>query len=284
MIVAREQTVRKDSDLADVGGVRGATSSRRSGRRISLRLWSALSLATCLVLWQLAGMHTSKLFLPTPGAVVEAFWPQVQHNDLLSAYLSTMSVFLGALVCSLLVGVLIGVITGLSPILGAILDPITGALYSTPIIILIPLFVLWIGIGVEAKFAIVFLASVFPILITTQLGVAEVGPRMRELGTVFGATRRESLLKIIFPAITPYVVAGLRIAAPRAFVAVIGAEMLITINGLGGLAYTFAQQFATAYYFVPVVLVVVTSMIVLELVKMLERRFTPWRQGQDGQP
>ena len=155
--------------------------------------------------------------------------------------------------------------------------PIVLALYSTPTIVLIPILVVWFGDGALPVVTLVFIASFFPMLFNTQLGVEEVGPEMMELGRAFGATRKEMIAKIIAPSMLPYVFSGLKIAIPRGFIAILAAEMLITARGMGGLVLYYGDAFQTDRYFVPVILLAATAYLISEGLHALEARMMPWR-------
>ena len=250
--------------------------SRILGSRFVLGLASVLLF---LGAWQVLGTRANPLFFSTPVAVAQGVPILFGRDHLLNLYVNTMAVFMLSLLGTIVIGLVFGVATGLSRPARYFTDPLVIVLYSTPALVLIPLFVLWFGIGNEPKIALVFLSAFFPMLINTQLGVDDIGAHMNELGRSFGATQWEMITKIVLPSILPYVLAGIRIAVPRAFVAVIAAEMLITAQGLGGLALKYGNQYQTDLYWGPVLLLVITSYVLTEMSKALERVLTPWRRS-----
>ncbi|GAB3511269.1 ABC transporter permease [Phytohabitans suffuscus] len=263
----------------------GARSGRGRLRRVlSLRWvsakawWGLAGVILFLLIWQWAGTNTNPIFFSTPLEVGRAVPEVLETGQLLSLYLDTMRSFAIGLVGSMVVGISLGILTGLHAPTRHLIDPLAVAAYSTPSLVMIPCFILWFGIGDAAKIALIFFSAVFPALVSTQLGMDQMGPLMRELGRSFGANRREMLTRIILPSIIPYCMTGVRLAVPRAFVAVIAAEMLITAQGVGGLILQYGNQFQTTFYFVPVILVVITSYVCTEVTKQAERRLTPWRR------
>lgn len=240
--------------------------------------WGLVGVILFLLVWQWAGTNTNPIFFSTPINIGKAVPEVISTGHLLRLYLDTMQSFAIGLVGSMIVGIGLGILTGLHAPTRHLIDPLAVAAYSTPSLVMIPCFILWFGIGNAAKIALIFFTAVFPALISTQLGMDQMGPLMRELGRSFGANRREMLMRIILPSILPYCMTGVRLAVPRAFVAVIAAEMLITAQGVGGLILQYGNQFQTTLYFVPVILVVITSYIFTELTKAAERKLTPWRR------
>lgn len=240
--------------------------------------WGLLGLLAFLVAWQWVGASSNPIFFSTPTQVGQAAPTVFTRGNLFGLYVNTMRVFAIGLVAAMTIGISVGVITGLNPRIRYLIDPLSIAAYSTPSLVLVPIFILWFGISDQAKIALILFSGIFPPLVNTQLGIDQMGPQMSELGRSFGANRREMLLKIVLPAIVPFAMAGVRLAVPRAFVSIIAAEMLITSGGIGGLILIYGNQFQTSFYFVPVILVVITSYLMTELVKQLESALTPWRR------
>jgi ABC-type nitrate/sulfonate/bicarbonate transport system permease component len=239
-------------------------------------LLGGLGLVIAASVWQAVGDTTNPILFTTPTRVVGA-WPQVFRDGLWSAYWLTMRVFIVVFVVSSVTGVAIGIITGLSSVMRRLTDPLVAALYGVPVVALIPVLVLWFGVGGGALVALVAYSVVFPVLINTQLGIDRIDAGILELGTSFGAKRWETIRTIMLPATVPYIVAGLRIAAPRGLVAIISGELLISETGLGGLAYAYGNAFETAKYFVPITLLVVTSLAIAGILNVVDRRLSRWR-------
>jgi NitT/TauT family transport system permease protein len=188
-----------------------------------------------------------------------------------------MALYLVSVAVSVVLGAAAGLLVGMHARLHHFMRPIVLAMYSTPTIVLIPLLVIWFGDGALPVFVLVFIASFFPMLFNTQLGVEEVGPDMIELGRAFGATRKEQIAKIIAPSMLPYVFSGLKIAVPRGFIAILAAEMLITARGMGGLVLYYGDAFQTDRYFVPVIMLAATAYLISEGLYVAEKRLMPWR-------
>src|SRR6266568_637311 len=134
---------------------------------------------------------------------------------------------------AVLVGVPLGLVIGRYRVLEAALGIYVTAGYAMPLVALVPLLILWLGLGFAVKAAVVFLMSVFPICINTWLGVTAVPKNLIEVGKSFVASDAVILRRIVLPATLPYIMAGVRLAVGRAVVAMVIAEFFTTISGLG---------------------------------------------------
>jgi NitT/TauT family transport system permease protein len=149
--------------------------------------------------------------------------------------------------------------------------------YAMPLVALVPLLVLWLGLGFAVKVAIVFLMSLFPICINTWLGVVAVPKTLIEVGKSFVAPNHVILRRIILPATLPYIMAGVRLAVGRAVVAMVIAEFFTAISGLGAIIINSANNFDTATMFVPIIILMVMAIGLNSLIGVVERWVAPWQ-------
>src|SRR6201999_2174231 len=187
---------------------------------------------------------------------------------------------------AIVVGVPLGLITGRFRTVEAAIGIYITAGYAMPLVALVPLLVLWLGLGFAVKVAIIFLMALFPICINTWLGVTAVPKTLIEVGKSFVAPNSVILRRIILPATLPYIMAGVRLAVGRAVVAMIIAEFFTTISGLGAIIINSANNFDTATMFVPIIVLMVLAVALNFLVGAIERRVAPWQAeiaGRDQQ-
>ena len=156
-------------------------------------------------------------------------------------------------------------------------------LYATPIIALSPLFILWLGIGVASKIAIVFLTAVFPILINTIAGLTATDRTLVEVARSFGASKAQIYLKIRIPAATPFILAGLRLSVARGLVGVVVAELSGARAGLGFLILTSAQNFDTAALFLGVIIFAIAGVASVGLLNWLEQSLASYRAQEQSE-
>ena len=122
------------------------------------------------------------------------------------------------------------------------------------------------------------LGHVDAITVNTFAGIRDVRGSMLEIGRAYGATEWQIFWKIILPAAVPFVVAGIRLAVGLAIIGIIVAEFFTAISGLGGMIVEYANVFATAKLFVPIIVIAIVGVVLTELVMWLERRMSRWRQ------
>jgi NitT/TauT family transport system permease protein len=151
-----------------------------------------------------------------------------------------------------------------------------------PLVALVPLLVLWLGLGFAVKAAVVFLMALFPICINTWLGVTAVPKTLIEVGKSFVAPPFVILRRIVLPATLPYIMAGIRLAVGRAVVAMVIAEFFTTISGLGAIIINSANNFDTATMFVPIILLMVMAIGLNSFIGWVEGKVAPWQAEISG--
>jgi len=244
------------------------------------------SIVFVLVAWQLCGPFINPLFGTYPTAIAAAFWKLASSGKLAAALADSLRPFAAGYALAILVGVPLGLVIGRSRVLEAAIGIYVTAGFAMPLVALVPLLVLWLGLGFAVKVAIIFLMSVFPICINTWLGVAAVPKTLIEVGKSFVAPSHVILRRIILPATLPYIMAGVRLALGRAVVAMVIAEFFTSISGLGAIIQTSANNFDTATTFVPIIIIMLMAVALNFLVGAIERWVAPWQAeiaGRDQQ-
>lgn len=239
------------------------------------------SLLFVLVVWEYYGRHTNPILFTYPTAVARAFVELVMSGELLDYMRESLLVLTYASVLSVVVGVVFGVLMGRSSAIEWAADIYINALYSTPMVAVVPLIVLWFGFKVPAKVIIVFLFMVFPILINTYQGVKDVDRNLLEVSRSFCSTERQLWRHLIVPSAIPFIVVGVRLAIGRGLVGMIVAEFYTSITGLGYMIVRYANAFETDKLFVPIVVVMVLGVGLMWLAKLVEARISPWRHTED---
>lgn len=260
----------------------GPAVPRRKPRRVPSIWITVIATVVILGLWEVTGRQINPLFMSYPSAVAEEFVDQLTSGVLIDAMLASLQpLAVGYLLCIL--GIPLGIMIGRFRVVEAAIGPYVTAAYSMPLVALIPLFVLWFGLGFMAKVAIVFTMGVFPVIINTWAGVKAVPKTLIEVGTAFVASQPAIVRSIIVPATIPYVMTGLRLAIGRCVVAVVVAEFFTAITGLGGLIINAGNQFNTAGMFVPVLVLMVIGVSLTQLIGVLEHKVAPWQRSLSAQ-
>lgn len=235
-------------------------------------------LAILLFVWELAARGGNQLMVATPSNIASAIWDMMRSGELLKASLDSMSSLVVGFAIAAVSGILIGFLMGTNRTVELILDPYINALYAMPLVALIPILMLWVGIGFTAKVVIVVLFAVFPVIINTVTGVKNVDSLYLDIGKAFMATRFMVYRKIIAPYALPYIASGLRIALGRGIIAMIVAEFLTAITGLGGLIINYTNSFETAKAFAPVLIVAFLAIVLTTALQKIEQRLGRWRR------
>jgi ABC-type nitrate/sulfonate/bicarbonate transport system permease component len=238
---------------------------------------TAGSVALLLLVWEWFGRDINPVFGSYPSAIAAAFWDLALSGKLGTAMAESLQPFVAGYSLAILFGIPLGLLIGRYRIAEAALGIYVTAGYAMPLVALVPLLVLWLGLGFAVKAAVVFLMSVFPICINTWLGVTAVPKSLIDVGKSFVAPDTVILRRIILPATLPYIMAGIRLAVGRAVVAMVIAEFFTTISGLGAIIINAANSFDTATMFVPIVVLMVMAIGLNGLIGLVERRVAPWQ-------
>ena len=247
-------------------------------RKVIVRL---VSLIFVLLVWEYYGRRVNPILFTYPSAIARAFLVLVGNGELQSYMKESLLVLTYASILSVLAGVLLGVIMGRFSIVEWAADIYVNALYSTPMVALVPLIVLWFGFKVPAKVIIVFLFMVFPVLLNTYEGVKNVDRNLQEVARSFCSSESQLWRHLIIPSAIPFIVAGVRLAIGRGLVGMIVAEFYTSVTGLGYMIVRYANALETDKLFVPIVMVMILGVGLLSLAKWVEGRIAPWRSSED---
>src|SRR5690349_9136417 len=242
-------------------------------------LLGALSMLIFLALWEgavRAGL-VNPLFSSSPSrigaAAIEMFADESFYGHLEVSATEYFSGFALAIV----IGVPLGILMGWYSRVNAILEPFVSALYATPRIALLPLVVIWFGIGIASKVAIVFLGAIFPILVNMITGVRTVEADFVKVARSFGATDRQMFLTVVLPSAVPMLLTGLRLGLGHALVGIVVGEMYGATQGLGYLIAVAGARFQTDRVMVGIILIAGLGVALTELLRAIDRRFERWR-------
>lgn len=240
----------------------------------------SISLTIALVLWEIFGRQVDPIFMSHPSAILKAFFFLLSSGDLVKASVSSFqSLFLGYAAAAVF-GIPFGLLMGRYRIFEYAVDTYVSALYSTPLVAFIPLIILWMGLGFPAKLTVVFIMTVFPVLINTYIGVRNVSGSLIEVGHAFCAGEAQIFTKIVLPATVPFIMAGLRLAIGRAIIGMVVAEFFTAITGLGAIIVNSANFFKTDRMFVPIIELMLLGVLLTQAVAWAERRIAPWKESE----
>jgi len=239
-------------------------------------------LALLLAGWTTASALISRNLIPTPLATLAAAQRLFSEARLWIAIGDSLTVYgLGfgiAAAVAIPIGVLMG---GIRP-LGKTLDVYVNALAATPRVAFIPLIIVLLGLGVQAKVFIVFLGASMPILLNTYAGVLAANDDLAEMARSLGMSRWRIFTRITIPSAVPFIIVGLRIGATIGLINTVVAELYTAVRGLGGLLAVYGNTFRMAEYFVIVLILATVGVVVTEILRHLHRRLERWRGEASG--
>jgi ABC-type nitrate/sulfonate/bicarbonate transport system permease component len=242
--------------------------------RFGTNMLSILSLA---VLWEVAGRTLDSVLIPPLSQIGAAWWKLLSSGKLLSNLTMSLTTLAAGFVLAVLIGIVVGVLMGRFRAVEHFLDLYVNALMSAPTTAFIPVLILWFGLGVQSRIAVVFLFAVFVIIINTMTGVKQVDRVFVEMARSFGAREREVFFKIILPAAMPAIMAGVRLGMGRAVKGMVTAEMLLTLTGIGAMIMQYGSSFATDSLFAVILTILMVAMITMKLVQWVDRWLTGWK-------
>jgi sulfonate transport system permease protein len=262
------------------------TAARARGRRGRSRGWYRLISPVVVVgLWQAASstgiLPASKLV--SPASIAHTAYTLVTTNSpaygtLQASLLVSFERWAVGFSVGVAVAVLLAIITGLSRIGEAVADPILQALRSVPLLGLIPLFIVWFGIGELPKVLFVMLSALFPMYLNTFAGIRGVDSKLGELGHVLGLRRREMIRHIVLPGALPQALTGLQLSVISSMVALVVGEQINATSGLGFMI-TQAQQFLNnSVIMVALIVYTILGLLLNGAVRLLERKALAWRR------
>jgi ABC-type nitrate/sulfonate/bicarbonate transport system permease component len=242
-----------------------------------LLLTKLASVALTLLVWEIYGRSVNPIFISYPTAIWAVLPQMIASGELGSAFLASLGPFVLGWCGAIVLGIMVGLLMGRYAYFDAVLDAQMMAPYSAPTVALVPLFILWLGIGFSAKVAIIFLSAFFPIALNAYGGAKSLTTDLTNIGRVENAREDQIFTKIVIPASVPYIMTGIRLSVGRAVVGMVVAEMFTAIGGLGGSIVLYSSTYKTDRLFVIIIVLSALGVVLSYLTKRLEAAFLPWR-------
>jgi NitT/TauT family transport system permease protein len=236
-----------------------------------------LVIVAVLALWEAyARLFGDPLFICPPSAVVLALGPLFADPKIVYAVAITVFEMVAAFALAVAFGSLAGLAIGLQGFTKGAIMPIVLLLYAIPQTTILPLFVLGYGIGPEAKIAFGVTQGIFPVIVTTVAGVANLPAALLAAARSMGATRPQILRTIVLPHMVPSFFTGMRLGMTAVLLGVLIAELYVSTAGLGYYTRHFAQSFSPPKLFALIAVLAAIAVTLNELCRIAERRFSRW--------
>lgn len=232
-----------------------------------------------LVLWETLTRTgwVPALFLPSPVAVLAAGVEMLVSGELATHVATSLGRILLGFALGALGGVAVGLAVGVSGLAEAVGTPLIAATFPIPKIAMLPLLILWLGIGEASKVAVITLGVFFPMAINTYTGVRHADPLLLRAAASFGAGRWSLIRKVMLPSALPMIFAGLKLGAGTALLLLVAAEMIAAGSGIGFLVLNAQNLMETTKLMVGIVLLSALGLLSHWALVRLERRCVPWR-------
>ena len=246
-----------------------------------MRVWllRILIVGGFLLAWQLgSGSVIPEFFVSKPSIIIAKFWLWVVNGSLFFHAGITVVEALAGFLLGGLAGLSIGMLLGRNELLGKVFDPIIVVFYSIPKVALAPLFVIWLGIGIEMKIVLTGTIVFLLVFLSTYTGVRNVSRELVAIMKLMGATERQVVFKLVLPSAVTWVFAGLRLSVPYALIGAVVGELIAANRGLGYLLSNAAGQFDTAGVFAALIGLIILAILLNMAVRAFENLVLPWQK------
>ncbi|CAD6560061.1 ABC transporter permease subunit [Paraburkholderia sabiae] len=234
--------------------------------------------AAIVVLWEAAARlgWIEPQVMPAPSSVLDTAVNLARSGDLfVHLGVSLLRAVVGFVIGGT-IGLVLGILTGFSPLALALFDRSIQMVRAVPFLAMLPLVIVWFGVGEPAKIFLVALAVLFPIYINTMLGIRQIDPKLMELAKVVGLSWRAIVRRIILPGAMPSILTGVRYALAHAWLALVVAETLATTEGIGFLAMDAREFLQTNVILLTMIIYAFIGVVADALVRLLEARLLSW--------
>ncbi|HEY1729276.1 MAG TPA: ABC transporter permease subunit [Candidatus Baltobacteraceae bacterium] len=231
--------------------------------------------AIALLAWQAIGMRMGDALFAPPSSVVMQFMPQLLDGsavDALAGSLRQMAIGFGL---AYAIGAPVGIVMARSPLVDALVHPWLNMAVVTSVAALVPFFILVLGTGFWFRVSIVFIATIWFVMLTVYQGARGIEPRWLEVGRAFGARADQRFWKVMVPALFPYLFTAARIGLTHAIRAMVVAEMFVVV-GYGALLHNAGLGVSTAPLLGLILLLMTLGVIVNTLLVAASRMLAPW--------
>jgi len=242
-------------------------------------LWGGGTIIVLLLLWEYAGTSglVNPLFSSSPSRIVKTGRALIQDGSLIKHIKSSARIFISGYLFAVAVGVPIGIALGWFKRARLAVGPLIAALYTTPRLALMPLFIIWFGLGFGSRLALVMLSGVFYLIINMQTAIANLDPDLTKVAVSYGANRWQMFVTVAMPQSVPFLMTALRLASGRALVGMVGAEVFGGNEGLGYLIQYAGATFQTDKVFVCVFVLAAFGITLDKVLLAISSRFNSWR-------
>jgi NitT/TauT family transport system permease protein len=257
----------------------------KSGTRAAGGLgWALLPFVFLILVW--TGLRTSGLInpalLPSPLEVLQTFWSRLTEGELLMNILMSVQRVVAGLLLGMLAAVPVGFLIGWYAPVRRFIDPLINFFRALPPIALIPLVIVYLGIGELAKIAILFYASFFAAVIVMYEGMTQISPVYIRVARTLGATDMEIFMKVMVPMAVPHMLTALRVALGVAWATLVASELVAAQQGLGAMIQNASAFFDLRTIYLGIICIGVLALLMDLALRAVSRRLVSWQDKAEG--
>ncbi|MEK5469648.1 ABC transporter permease [Paenibacillus sp. FSL P2-0136] len=240
--------------------------------------------AGILILWQILGYYgvISEMLFPTPYTIAQSFITLASTGDLWSNLRISVVRALSGFLLGGGLGLFFGILVGLFRRSEKLLDPSLQMIRMIPSLAVVPLFILWFGIGEESKVLLIAKGAFFPVYINTFIGIRGTDNKLFEVARVLGFSRGKQIVRLVLPAAVPNIMLGVRLSLGLSWLGLVVAELIASTSGIGYMM-SDARQFAdTPVVFVGIIVFAAVGLLSDTIVRLIEQHLLRWRDSYQG--
>lgn len=246
------------------------------------RLVTVATIVVLLIVWEVLARRANPILIAPPSKVMTALIAMFADGSMTDALIASSKPFAVGFLAAILIGIPLGLLIGRFKYVEAALGWFVIVGYAMPMIALVPVFMLWFGLGFLVKTVMVATMTVFAIIINTWNGVQNIPRGLIEVGTAFNTSPARILTQIVLPSVVPSIMTGLRIGIGKAVIGIVIAEFFTALVGLGGLIVEAGSTFQPDRMFATVLVLSLVASGLTWLVGWLEHRIAPWARATAG--
>jgi len=242
-------------------------------------LISGTAIVIFLIIWELAmPLSLVKIAdISRPSLVAKAFIELAASGEVFHPLYISLKAFTIGFVIALVVGIPLGVALGRYRFFSMLLDPLLMALYTMPRLAMMPLLVVWFGVGFGATIAVVFLGAVFPIVVNTAVGIRDVDPIWVRAVRSFGGSEWDIFRKVLLPGSVPPMMTGIRLGVGRGLLGMVVSEMFASTEGIGGQIGLYGMSFRTTELIALIAVVSLLGFVFVDIMRWVEDKVSKGR-------
>lgn len=240
-----------------------------------------INLAIFCVLWQVIPtvLDIPRIFLPKLSEIFAQYPKMIEEGVFFSNVLVSIRIYVVGMVMAIAVGVPLGLLIGGIRILDKVLLPYLWAVYATPLIVMMPLILLWVGINERARYLLIIVSAVPAIVVIAMEGVKTVEPSLLRAARSFGADRRVLFTKVVIPSTIPFIGTGVKMGMSRGLIGLFVGELFTAATGIGYVIALAGKVFNISRVYAMLLMFVAFSVVMVGLAQYVERRLSVWRSS-----